>query len=259
MTALAQLDKDAKASGKTREEVLNEYVGFVLPSIDPEQFGDGKSAIPSFNVPGLKSYSPSREYYLRNLDEGVIQDLRKNMNMYQTLVTSEGGIFRKRDLSTDEAYELAKSTTAGIQGFDINEDGVVEDSEIRVAISSYQDAYVSELNYLKFQIENNTNLAIASVVMTDNVDLVDKGLLVPLEVGGVKYNVTPRQLQMFGYFRRCSWWEHYDRPNEYQVQRPDGVGRMGKREPCLSFIFFCYGGYYGRLVWNCRGRYVSNE
>ena len=200
MTALAQLDKDAKASGKTREEVLNEYVGFVLPSIDPEQFGDGKSAIPSFNVPGLKSYSPSREYYLRNLDEGVIQDLRKNMNMYQTLVTSEGGIFRKRDLSTDEAYELAKSTTAGIQGFDINEDGVVEDSEIRVAISSYQDAYVSELNYLKFQIENNTNLAIASVVMTDNVDLVDKGLLVPLEVGGVKYNVTPRQLQMFGYF-----------------------------------------------------------
>jgi hypothetical protein len=197
LTALAQLDSDAKASGKTREEVLNEYVGFVLPSIDPEQFGDGKSAIPSFNIPGLKSYSQSRAF---NLNEDVLKELRDKMTSYQSIVTSNGGIFRRRNMTDDEAYEFAKSTVGGVRQFDLNDDGKVEDYEILTAVREFQDNFVNELNYLNFQIKNNTNLAVLSVVMTDNVDLADKDKLIPIKVGGVNYNVTPRQAQAFAYF-----------------------------------------------------------
>jgi len=193
------------------KDVIRQLNGDILPSLDPDQYGIPGSTGLVYDFGELKSLSPSRDKLAPNTPEAILSEIRGQFIKNKSIKKSVGdGAFRVRKYTDEEAYALAvnlaegKGMSAYLGGFDEDGDGALSEKEAGTLINSLLEEQAAEYNWLSGQKKLHEQLAIASIVMNDNRDVMSEGDLQDVEIAGITYKATPRQVQLYQHHMRMA-------------------------------------------------------
>ena len=200
------------------KDVIRQLNGDILPSLDPDQYGIPGATGLVYDFDKLRTQSPSRDKLAPNTPEAIISEIRGQFIKNKAIKKSIGyGGFQSTDVrfttrkyTDEEAYALAvnlaegKGMSAYLGEFDEDGDGAISEKEAGILMNSLLEEQAAEYNWLSGQMELHQQLAIASIVMNDNRDMISEGDLQDVEIAGITYKATPRQVQLYQHHMRMA-------------------------------------------------------
>ena len=200
------------------KDVIRQLNGDILPSLDPDQYGIPGATDLVYDFDNLRTQSPSRDKLAPNTPEAIISEIRGQFIKNKAIKKSIGyGGFQSTDVrfttrkyTDEEAYALAvnlaegKGMSAYLGEFDEDGDGAISEKEAGILMNSLLEEQAAEYNWLSGQMKLHQQLAIASIVMNDNRDMISEGDLQDVEIAGITYKATPRQVQLYQHHMRMA-------------------------------------------------------